>query len=232
MEIYQKEIQIAPEGLSTGDLFRALQDAAGEQSSLVHQGADDLAAKGLMWVVIRYQLSIARWPQGGERVALQTWPGSTRHGMMPRYYRVTDAGGAACIQGCGVWAVVDRVSRKMVSPEEHGVVLETLVTGWESPMPRPVRKQETDRSRAFTVPAEYLDSNGHMNNTRYYDLAEQCIGRSARDHGLRTVSTEHLTEALCGETMQLHWGQSGERFYIAGQEGDTTVFRMILEYGE
>ena len=232
MEIYRKNFSVGENGLSTGDLFRILQDAAGNQSEQYRQGEYELKAKGLMWVVIRYQIQVHRLPETGETACLETWPGLERHGMMPRYYRMTDAAGTLLLEGCGIWAVADRTTRKMVNPGEHGVMLENLVTGLECPMPRPLRRQDTEKSRTFTVPAEYLDSNGHMNNTRYYDLAEQCIGRSAPLHGLRAVRTEHLAEALCGEEMQLNWAQVGTNFYISGQNGETTIFRMLLEYAE
>ena len=232
MEIYKMEVPVGPEGLSTGDLFRVLQDAAGQQSTQYGQGELALKAKGLMWVVIRYQIQVERWPRAGECLRLETWPGTVRHGMMPRYYRLYDASEQLCVSGCGIWAVVDRSSRKMVNPDEHGVTLEALVTGLEQPLPRPLRRQDTTESGTFTVPPEYLDSNGHMNNTRYFDLAEQCIGRSAGSHGLVQVNTEHLSEALCGETLQLHWSREGEKYYISGETGDTAIFRMLLQYGE
>ena len=232
MEVFKRDFTVGPEGLSTRQLFKLLQDIAGEQCVPYHLAGPDLERKGLMWVIIRYRLQAARWPRPGESLRADTWPGKARHGMMPRFYAIRDAGGATVIAVSSVWAVVDRRTRAMVSGEELGVTLEALETGEEIRLPGAVRRLETRESAVFTVPADYLDENGHMNNTRYYELAERCIGRDARRRGLREVLTEHLSEALCGEELSLRWGEQDGLWYILGEHGDKPVFRMNLRYEE
>ena len=227
MEIYEKQVTAPAEGLSTRELFLWLQEIANEQCIGYHQSGDDLEKKGLMWVVIRYLVRIPRWPAAGEALRLQTWPGATRHGMMPRSYRLLDAAGNAIASASSVWTVVDRETRKMVNPDEHGVVLEALVTGLEERRPPAPARLPTTEETEYTVTADVLDTNGHMNNTRYYDLAERCIGREG-EHPCRIV-TEHQSEIRLGQSMRVSWGQEGERYYIeGGNEGP--VFRMELDY--
>ena len=230
MEIYQRAFTVGPEGLSTRELFRLLQDVAGEQCAPLHLTGPDLEKKGLMWVIIKYRVQAERWPRPGERLSVNTWPGRARHGMMPRFYAIRDEAGSAVLAASSVWAVVDRQSRAMVNGEELGVTLPALETGEEIRLPGAVRRLETDGSAAFTVPADYLDENGHMNNTFYYTVAERCIGRDARRDGLCEAATEHLSEALCGETLTLRWGEEDGLWYILGEHGDKPVFRMNLRY--
>ena len=229
MEIYEKELSAPAEGLSTRELFLWLQDIANEQCLGYRLTGDDLKEKGLMWVVVRYLVRAPRWPEPGQSLRLQTWPGQTRHGMMPRYYRLLDDKGNCLISGSSVWTVVDRETRKMVNPEEHGVILEALVTGLEERRPPAPARLETRQSREYTVTADVLDANGHMNNTRYYDLAEGCIGR--RGDAPRRIVTEHQSEIRLHESMRVSWGREGERYYIEGSN-ESPVFRMELDYGE
>ncbi len=182
-----------------------------------------------MWVVIRYLVRAPRWPAPGEALRLQTWPGATRHGMMPRFYRLLDGEGSCIVSGSSVWTVVDRQTRKMVNPDEHGVILESLVTGLEERRPPAPAKLPTADSLDYTVTEAVLDTNGHMNNTRYYDLAERCIGREGAHP--RRIVTEHQSEIRLGERMQVSWGQEGERFFLEGVK-ETPVFRMELDYAE
>ena len=229
MEIYEKQLCTPSEGLSTRELFLWLQDIANEQCVDYHLTGADLEKKGLMWVVIRYLVRAPRWPQPGEQLRLQTWPGATRHGMMPRFYRLLDGEGSCIVSGSSVWTVVDRQTRRMVNPDEHGVILEPLVTGLEERRPPAPAKLPMAESTVYTVTEEVLDTNGHMNNTRYYDLAERCIGRTG-EHPSRIV-TEHQSEIRLGEQMQVSWGQEGERFFLEGVK-EAPVFRMELDYAE
>ena len=232
MEVFQQDFTVGPEGLSTRELFRLLQDIAGEQCRPLQLAGPDLEKKGLMWVIIKYRVQASRWPQPGERLCAHTWPGKARHGLMPRFYTIRDAAGEIVIAASSVWAVVDRRTRAMVNGDELGVTLPSLETGEEIRLPGAVRRLETDGSAAFTVPADYLDENGHMNNTFYYTVAERCIGRDARLDGLREAATEHLSEALCGEALTLRWGERDGLWYILGEHGERTVFRMNLRYEE
>ena len=229
MEIYEKQLTAPAAGLSTRELFAWLQDAAGEQCVPYHLAGDDLKKRGLMWVVVRYLIRVPRWPEPGETLRLLTWPGATRHSMMPRFYRLLDDAGECIASGSSVWTVVDRETRKMVNPEEHGVILEALVTGLEERRPPAPARLPAEDFADYIVPEEVLDTNGHMNNTRYYDLAERCIGREG-GHPRRIV-TEHQSEIRAGQSMRICWGREGERYFIEGAN-DYPVFRMELDYGE
>ena len=229
MDIYEQQLSAPSSGLSTRGLFLWLQDVANAQCVPLHLSGDDLERKGLMWVVLRYLVRVERWPREGEALRLQTWPGSTRHGMMPRFYRLLEQSGACIVLASSVWAVVDRATRKMVVPEEHGIVLEALATGLEERRPPAPAKLALTESMDYTVTAAVLDTNGHMNNTRYYDLAEACLGRAGQHP--RRIVTEHQSEIREGQSMRVSWGSEGGRCYVEGVN-DSTVFRMELDYDE
>ena len=127
MEIFEESARISPEGLCTGDLFRLLQKVSGDHCRQIGFGEAVMEAKGLMWVIIRQGVEVLRWPAPGEELRLRTWPGPTRHGMCPRYYRVESGEGELLIQSCAIWSVVDRQSRKMVNGTARGVEIEAEI---------------------------------------------------------------------------------------------------------
>ena len=230
MEVFKREYTVPSEGLCTQALFKLMQDIAGDQCVPLHLTGPDLEKKGLMWVIIKYRVQITRWPQPGERFTANTWPGRTRHGMMPRFYAIKAEDGSTLIAACSVWAVVDRHTRTMVNNEEVGVTLDALETGEEIRLPGAIRRLETTESGTFVVPADYLDENEHMNNTHYYTVAETLIGRDARRDRLTAIATEHVSEALCGEELTIRWAESEGFYFILGEHEGKVVFRMNLQY--
>lgn len=227
MDIFEERYSVAPTGLTTGDLFRLMQQVSGDHCRQIGYGEPVMDAKGLMWVIIRHGIRVLRWPVPGERVVARTWPGATRHGMCPRWYRIESENGELLLDGCAIWSVVDRENRKMVTPGAYGIEIEPLVTGLESRRPgAPVRLPATE-SAVYTVPHEVLDENGHMNNTRYYDLAEDLFGTRGRP--LKAALVEYVSEAREGDALRLAWGREGDLFALEGQV-DGPAFRMALEY--
>ena len=227
MEIFEERCLIPEAGICIGDLFRLIQKVSGDHCRELGFGESVMESLGLMWVIIRHAVELRRWPAPGEELRLCTWPGPTRHGMCPRYYRLLDGNGELLGEGCAIWSIVDRQSRKMqMSP---ALAIEPLVTGLECRRPAaPGRLPETE-SADYTVTAAVLDDNGHMNNTRYYDLAEDCLGTRSRP--LRRAAAEYLSEAREGDTLHLAWGREGARCCLEGRR-DGPAFRMELVYAE
>ena len=230
MHIHKEEHKLE-NALSTGGLFYLLQEAAGTHCEETGLGVAVTGPKNLMWVVVRQLVEMERWPEPGETLILHTWPGSTRHMFYPRFYRLEDESGALLGKSSALWTLVDRDARKAISPKAYGLELEGLVTGEELRLPSAPVKLPVESEAAYTVGADVLDGNGHMNNTRYYDLAERVFGERVRGKGLSRAMTEYVTEAREGDRMDLHWGRDGDRYFITGTtDSDKTVFRMSLEY--
>ena len=227
MTVYEESFSVPREGLCTGDLFRMMQKISGDHCRQIGYGESVMEEKGLMWVIIRHSVEVLCWPEPGQLLRLRTWPGATRHGTCPRWVRVERENGELLAGGCAIWSVVDRKSRKMVAPAAYGIEIEPLVTGLETRRPAAPARLQAAEHTDYTVDADVLDENGHMNNTRYYDLAERCLGTLGRP--LRAALTEYVAEAREGDVLHLSWGSEGNCYVLSG-ETDTPAFRMELHY--
>lgn len=230
MNVYKKEYTLGEKRPSTGELFRMLQEIATLHCNALGLGMDVIGPKGLIWVVVKQYVKIHRYPRPGERLVLSTWPGMSRHMMFPRHYMLCSASGETLLTGNALWTMVDFETRKMINPVEYGFEMEGLVTGNEEKLIFRLPKLPIGNSAKFTVPEAYLDANRHMNNTRYYDMAEHCLGAEIEGLCLREAMTEFISEACLGEKMAVSWGREENRFYICGDE-EKPIFRMSLEYG-
>lgn len=149
--------------------------------------------------------------------------------LFPRHYSMETAAGEPLLKASAIWCLVDAKSRKVVFPEKYGVQIDGAETGEEIELPRPIRKLDCTETRVFTVPYSYVDLNGHMNNARYFDLAEDSIPAAAAGEKLRLVCAEYSNEAHLGEQLRLRWSREDRRCYMEGG-AEKTCFRMLLEY--
>ena len=212
-------------------LLAMLQEAAIAHTEQLGMGRDKTLDRGLLWIITLQQLTVRRMPCYDEVITLESWPGKTMHVFFPRYYRVTDAAGEVLIEGSAYWTLMDRDTRSAVFPDEHGIAISGVVTGRETPLPRPPRPLPQTDEAVFTVPYSYIDLNGHMNNVRYLDLAEDVLPPRLHELALRAVQIEYAGEAKLGERLTVRWGSEGGLWYLTG-ESEKRVFRMRLEYGE
>ena len=216
--------------LRTSELFLLLQEAAIRHTEQLGMGREKTLDKGILWVLLMQRAEIMRMPEYDETVVLKSWPGRTMHLLFPRYYSLETSVGEPLLKASALWSLVDASTRKVVFPEKFGVEIDGVVTGEEIAMPSSVRRSDCVRDQVFTVPYSFVDLNGHMNNTRYFDLAEDCIGAAAAGARLKSIAAEYQNEARLGETLHLRWGEASPgEFFLAG-ETDRDVFRMRLCY--
>lgn len=233
MSIYRKKIVLASRDvnmhrrLRTSRLFEFMQESAIHHTEQLGAGRALTLDKGILWVVTMQQARIERMPEYDEEVLLESWPGKTMHVLFPRYFRLLDASGQCLVAASALWTLVDRESRKLVFPENCGVNIPEEVTGFETSLPTPVPRREADRHHEFTVPFSYVDLNGHMNNTRYYDLVEDLCPAAARGDTPALISAEYSGELRLGELVRVDWREDGGDYSFRGFAGkDAFCIRM------
>lgn len=211
-------------------LFTLLQEAATDHAAILGAGREKTLDRGILWIVTLQQANVLRMPVYDEPVRIVTWPGKPRHLLLPRFYRVTDEQGNTLIEASSLWALMDAETRKAVFPEQCGIAVPGMLTGWESALPRSPQAPQTDETSVFTVPYSYVDQNGHMNNTRYFDLAEDRMPDALRTQKLLHVCTEYSREARLDETVILKSERNGDTFLLAGECDGKKLFKLSLTY--
>lgn len=215
--------------LKTSSLFNLLQEAASEHCLQLGFGSEYTINRGFLWVITRQKAEFISLPSYEDEITIETWPGPTRHVIYPRYYRVLDRAGNVLINASSIWTLIDADTRSVAGYDRHGIRLDGLVTGNEISLPRAPEQIPFSREQEFVVPYSYLDLNGHMNNTRYFDLAEDIISSPAAGDSLKALTVEYSNEVLLNETIKLKIGQDGKRYYICG-DTDKHIFKLFLDY--
>ncbi len=215
--------------LRTSVLFELMQEASIRHTEELGMGREMTLDRGLLWMVTLQRAEISRMPEYDECITLESWPGETMHLLFPRYYRVLDEKGETLLSASALWALVDQEARRMIFPDRYGITIPGAVTGHEIALPSPPRKAEGGAVTDFTVPFSYVDLNGHMNNTRYFDLAEDLIPAAAEGRRLREISVEYAVEAKLGETLRVTAERADSLYRVSG-ETEKKIFRMELKY--
>ena len=215
--------------LRLSELFTRFQEIAIADTEEHGMGRDKTLDRGLLWVVTGYRVDINRLPEYDETVTLETWAGKTMHIFFPRYFRMKDAAGNVILQASSFWVLIDAATRKVIFPEEAGVFMNEVKVENCPPIPRPPRIGETPEEMPFTVTYSVLDLNGHMNNTRYFDVVQDAIYPLKHAETPKTVLIEFKNEAKPGESFMIRYGEKEGTVSVTG-EADRTIFRMSLTY--
>lgn len=219
--------------LRPSGLMEIMQETAGGNSDALGCGRADLLKKNMVWVLLRCQIFMDRWPTMGQTASVLTYPKQPRHGMYPRYFVVRDEQGQEIGKAFSLWTLLDIESRKSVqSPEVASSIpdnseLKPCLPG----MPPMVTPLDTEPVVGLREPVySDLDANCHVNNVRYLDWCCDALGIDVlRDMELANFAVCFLQEIVPGQKIRTELRRKDNLFSFSGTEGATRHFEISGE---
>ena len=213
-------------------LFTVFEDISLRHTNELGISRDKTLDRGILWVVTMQRVDVERLPFYDENVRIETWIGRIRHSMFPRFFRMTDPEGRTLLTASGFWMLIDAEKRSLLNPQRVGIAFPEEDVADEPPLPSAPKSLPFTGESLYTVPYSSIDLNGHMNNARYLDLAENVMPAEVREKKIRCINTEYAAEIRPEETVRLETGAEEHAFYLACMRDAKRLFRLRLDYYE
>ena len=166
--------------LSLGGIINYFQDCSLFQSEALGLGVDHLKEKNRAWLLSSWQVVMNRRPAFGQKITVQTWSYGFKGFYGYRNFSMNDEGGERLVIANTVWVYVDTCTghpAKVDQEEIRGYASEERL-----PMDYASRKisfpEHAVERDGFTIRSHQLDTNGHVNNGQYVQLAQDYLPES------------------------------------------------------
>lgn len=170
--------------MSTSSIMRYMTDCAMFDSIAIDYDLDRLNANDLGWYITEWQVRINRRPVLGEDVVIKTWAYKFRGMMGFRNFAIETPDGEYLVEADSMWILMNLKTNKPVnvpSDMSDGFLSKTpILRKWLSrKIPKSdelIKKQDKSESDyTFTIRQMHIDTNHHMNNSRYIEAVTECI---------------------------------------------------------
>lgn len=183
-------------------LINYFQDCTTENSEELGVGFDYLKEKKRAWILNAWQIRIRRMPKVGEKIEVSTWATGFKGVFGPRDFRMKTEAGEELACAHSLWVYVDtetgrpaKPSDEEVSPYEMEEPLAMESVSRKIAVPKELAVVDT-----FPVYKYHIDTNHHVNNAKYIELALEALPEDFRVTGLRV---EYKKAAKYSEKMTL-----------------------------
>lgn len=202
-------------------IINYFQDCTTENSEQMGVGYAYLREKKRAWILNSWQVFIRRRPEVGEKIEVSTWATGFKGVFGPRDFFMTTAEGEELVCAHSLWVYVDTETGRPVKPTEE----ETSVYEVEEPLgvaslSRKIKLLESAvEVDTFSVHKYHIDTNNHMNNSKYIELACEVLPEDFCVTGLRV---EYKKAAVYGDTMILKSAMEEDRIIasLCDEEGN------------
>lgn len=202
------------------------QDCSSFQSEELGIGVEYLKENHLAWVLVSWQIEIARYPSLGEQITVSTWPYDFKGFYGYRNFSMTDSSGiqAACANSS--WVLLDtKAGRPVRLPQ---IMLDRYVMAPALPMgqgPRKMKLPECMEGREpFAVQRFHLDTNQHVNNGKYILMAQEYLPEGFR---IGRIRAEYKKSAVYGDIIYPSVRVEEQRVTVSLADENQTVYTIV-----
>lgn len=153
-------------------------EVSGEQSEALGLGEEIMQEKGYSWIILQYEFEIDRFPRNKETIEIETYATEYNKLFCYRDFIIRDLQGNVLITIHSTFALFDFTKRKMARlPEEIVTPYKAIFNKRVKRTPKPL---DIDEEKAYSQPfyVRYfdIDTNQHVNNSKYLDWTLNTLG--------------------------------------------------------
>lgn len=227
---------VLPDGrLKPSAMLKQMQDAATVDANML--GADYVSMRqdDMIFVITKAKVNYDRVPLMGEEIEIRTWNGSIQGVAFNRDF-VISVGGKEVGRATTRWVLVSYDGRRILRPDSLKAKILTNVNEDIAIVPdRRIKLPDgIDRVRTeYLAPLTDMDSNFHVNNSRYADYLIDYCGVPVLEKNMHGFEIHFSSEIKYGETVELVGACDGEKVYMLGNKGDgRQAFAAFLEISD
>ncbi len=184
--------------MTFGALLNYFQDCCSFQSEDLGVGIDFLQEIKAAWMLVSWQVVVKRCPVFGERIRICTWPYDFGGFYGYRNFTMEDARGEVLAYANSVWVFLDLESKKPKKIDEMFLEAYRMEPRFE--MEYAGRKlrvpAESKKETEFAVHPSQIDTNRHVNNEQYIEMAQVYL---PENFAVRQMRADYRKSAVLGD---------------------------------
>ena len=212
--------------LSLPGLINYFQDCSTFQSEELGVGMDFLRQRKQVWVLTYWQIEITRLPKLGEQIKVGTFATAFKGLYGHRNFVLYDEIGEMLSCADSIWAFIDLIKERPVRPPEE------CVLPYETADPLPMKQEGRKINRpaggivgpSFPVARHHLDTNEHVNNGQYVQMA---LNLFEEDSVVKRVRVEYKKSAVLGDEIFPYHAREAGRTVVGLCDKDSNPYAIV-----
>ena len=212
-------------------IINYFQDCTTENSETIGVGHEYLVERKRAWILNSWQVEIMRRPSVREKIEVATWATGFKGVFGPRDFCIKTADGEELARAHSLWVYIDTESGRPVKPTEEEIAVYEV--GEPICMEEVSRKIKAPESATwvdtFPVYKYHIDTNAHVNNSKYIELACEALPAEFKVQKLRV---EYKKAAVLGDKIVLKQATEGQRIVTELCDEDGNTYAIVEFIGE
>lgn len=209
------------------------QQAASIHATKIGLGFDEMIKANMLWVVLRIKFNIlSDTIKPLDEITVETWPEPKGKIEFIRSHVIYDSQNKVAIDGRASWVVIDSEKRRILRAKDvyqyNDDYTEEAVNNNELKKIEPFDYKEMEKVYTYKVYKMDLDHNGHVNNTKYANMAFNAIEYNGRS--VKSGQIDFINEAKLNDSIDIYVKDFGDYIKVMGILDDKISFILKLDF--
>jgi len=212
--------------LSLPSLINYFQDCSTFHSEDIGLGYEKIRKRGRVWVLSSWHIEIIELPKLGDEVKVKTFATSFKGTQGNRNFIMVNVNDKVCAYANSIWVLVDTNSGMLTRiTEEDYKPYGTLKALEMEPVSRKIERLENAVNYpTLSVLKQHLDTNNHVNNGQYVQMALEIL---AEDIPIKRLRVEYKKPAVYGDVIYPKMAQDSTRTVIELQDEGGNPYTIV-----
>ena len=207
-------------------LINYFQDCSTFHSEAIGLGMNRLKQERKAWVLSYWQVIVERYPQMCEKITTGTFATEFKGLYGNRNFYMKDGSGELIARANSIWAFMDLEKGRPVRPTaEH---IDPYGTCEPLDMPYEERKialpEQSEAGEPFPVRKYHIDTNEHVNNCQYVQMALEMV---PGDIQVRQLRVDYKKSAVLGDMIYPRMTAEQERTVVELCDADGKPYAIV-----
>ncbi len=211
-------------------IMNYMQDCSIFHSEDCGQGILRLEAEHRVWLLTYWDIVIERRPALAEEISISTWPYDFRDMFGYRNFLIKDIDDMPLVKADSYWILTDTLTGSPIRVTDEyalpygpkGERLDIEKKNRKIALPRDMATAET-----VMVKRDQIDTNMHVNNAKYVDMAREVLPESAAGAGIKEIRAEYKKAAVLGDELVIKLGRRENAYVVSLQNPQGEVFSNV-----
>ena len=212
--------------LSLCSAIHYMQDCSIFQSEMLGVGISILKDIKRAWILSSWQVEFLRRPELGEALRIKTWASDFKAMYGYRNFVIQDESGECAVRANSIWVYMnletgrpERVTSQVAEIYKPEPPLSMETDGRKIKIP-----DELEKFPSFPVQKYQIDTNGHVNNGQYIQMASEWL---PEDGQIKKLRVEYKKAARYGDIIIPSAGKDELSTTVVLESEDGQVFAVI-----
>ena len=216
--------------LTNKAIINIMQDVAGGHSESIHNGLNDKEKIGTAWILLNWKVEVFNRPRYKDILTVNTWPRKLEKCFSYRDFEIY-CGEELVAKAESKWVLVDaktgRITRipldviEKYKPDDKRVFEEAIEEKLQEPKASKLTYEET-------VCRTKIDTNNHLNNVYYLDLAIESLPEEVYEtEKLNNLEIMYKKASKYKEKLQCYYAKEEGKHVVAIKDQENNIHAIV-----